>query len=493
MQRNHMQSAYAELAAPGQFPENMPFSRQILLGNDHRALAFFMESDEFFRPEHNPAALQLERKDGRCTVRVNLIAQPAPLTGNFRYSFGWQAAPLKPLPAGWRGWIQNYKGKFAPQTRLIQIWSWSRWYGFLRPISEQQFSRQLDDLKQHYPEAALQPYFCQYILSMLSPEYRLYGKEWEKAPRTEIMEFGPKYPGKSVVACLGPGSYREFWLDSLREFLEKHPQINGCYWDSIDPVVCESRLHGHGWIDSKGKLNPTNDILHYRDFYMRAYKIIKSKHPDAVITGHTSARRNLPTMAFCDVLYDGEQFVSSVSANPDYCDTLDDNYCRSFFGTQYGVVPMLLPAYYNNADEVSRSLHPTETVYLHALVYGFLVHSHRINDQVTDSLLKITRDFGIADAEFSAPWDRRGAALLSVRSGSADNSIRTGIYQRNGALLAAIGNFGREPAPVEVKPMFPFETAAERRSGKMLSANPDGNILLTVPAHNFILLEIKGK
>ena len=164
-----------------------------------------------------------------------------------------------------------------------------------------------------------------------------------------------------------------------------------------------------------------------------------------MITGHSSARRNLPTFAFCDVVYDGEQFVSRVSADPDYANILDDNYCRSFFGTQYGIVPMLMPAYYNNEKMATTEVHPTETMYLHSLVYGFIIHSHRINNRVTDSILDITLPFGIGEAEFIPPYE--AAAQAKYVKLAAQGDLRMGVYRNPaGRLLVAVGNFGAAKA-----------------------------------------------
>lgn len=485
-QINH--STYATLKKAAEIPAAMSLPRQILFGNDHRALAFFTESEEFFRPENRPDSVLSSVRDGVRYVTVDAVKGPVALDREFNFGFGWQAAPVKPLPKQWRDWVQSYSGKFKTSPDLIQIWSWSRWYGFMRPISEANFRKYMGMLREKYPNAVIQPYFCQYLLSMVAPEFKLYGDEWTRHPRVELMEAGPQYPGKSVVACLGPASYRDFWLDSLRRFLDDYPDVNGCYWDSIDPGYCHNPMHGHGWTDSNGKRHDINDILHYREFYKRAYKIFKAKHPDAIITGHASARRYLPTLAFCDVVYDGEQFVAAVSSNPDYCQWLDDNYCRAFFGTQFGVVPMFLPAYYNNEKQIAKETMPTETIFLHSLVYGFLVHSHRVNNQVSDAVWEITRAFGLRDAEFFAPWDQRGKAFVTVES-PGDDTVRAGIYRHaDGRLLVALGNFGAQPATAKLK-FAASGAVTEKRAGQKLAAGSDGAVSVTIPPHNFLLLE----
>lgn len=479
-------TGYASLYKQSDIPKKMEFVFQILLGNDHRALAFFMDCPESFHPELSKHAVTTSVDSKNVNVSVNFASSPYKPGKEVRYGFGWQAAPVKPIPDNWRDWIQSYRGKHNKDSKLIQIWSWSYWYGFLRPISEKEWTTNITALKNYYPNASLQPYFCQYILSMVSPEYKLYGEEWTKAPRMELMEFGPRYPGKSVCACLGVESYRNFWMDTLERFLDKYPEINACYWDSIDPGACENELHNCGWRDSKGNIHPTLDIKNYRSFYKRAYRIFKAKHPDGIITGHSSERRNLPTFSFCDVVYDGEQFVSRASADPDYCNHLDDLYCRAFFGSQFGIVPMFFSAYYNNEKIVEKLDHPTETIYLHSLIYGFIVHSHRMNNNITDHVLDITRPFGIGQAEFFPYYDSRTREIAQLET-SAD--IRMSIYRNpQGRLLIVLGNFSGSDASATLT--LPANTpAVEKRSGTQLTPDGENKVTVTVKRHNFILIE----
>ena len=487
-QLNRDGTAYVDLVTADSLPASMGFCPQILFGNDARALEFCTETDRNYFPEHRGDAVTIASEGGAKVVTVSMVAAPKPLKGETVYAFGLQAAPVKPLPEGWRAWIQHYGGKYKQQSKLFQHWSWSRWYGFLRPIDPDELHHAHEVWKTAYPNMKVQPYFCQYILSMISDEYKLYGAEWMSVPRCELMEFGPRYPGKSVVACNGARSYIDFWMENLKRFLDDYPGVTGCYWDSIDPRTCENELHGHGWRDSTGKLYPTRDILNIREFYKRGYKIIKQKHPDAVITGHSSQRRNLPTFAFCDVVYDGEQFVSRVSGDPDYANILNDNYCRAFFGTQFGIVPLFMPAYYNNEKMATTTVHPTESIYLHSLVYGFIVHSHRINNDVTDALWDITLPFGIGEAEYIPPYEPEAQAKYVSHTGKDD--VRMGIYRNaEGRLLVAVGNFGT----TAVKAPLSFArkaTVVEKRSGKGLGTGTSFQV--EIPPHNFILLETQN-
>ena len=93
---------------------------------------------------------------------------------------------------------------------------------------------------------------------------------------------------------------------------------------------------------------------------------------------------------------------------------LNDNYCRAFFGTQFGIVPMFFSAYYNNEKLVENIAPPTNSIYLHSLVYGFIVHSHRMNHKITDEVLTITRAFNIGEAEYFAPYNKEAQKIVKI-------------------------------------------------------------------------------
>ncbi|MFA6568137.1 MAG: glycoside hydrolase domain-containing protein [Victivallales bacterium] len=432
---------------------NHKFCSQALFCSDERALAWFMESNEKFRPSYTEDVVNISPTGEANTLQVNFIQTPTSIGEKWVYEFGFQAAPLKPMPDGWRSWIQSYpNGRLNTLSTITHLWSWSRWYGFLYPISPDNFRSQIAEWRKASPDVRISPYMCQYILSTIAPEYKTYSEEWMKKPKIEIQEFGPKYPGTSVVACMGAKSYTDFWLYNLDRFLSEY-DINGIYWDAIDPVRCENEVHGHGFVDERGIKQPTTDIYNYREFYKRAYVILKNKHPNAIVTGHSSQRRNLPTISFADVVYDGEQFVSQTTANPNYCTFLKEKYYRALFGTQFGLVPMFLPAYYNNEDETKKTTTPTESVYAYALTYGALVHAARLNNKIADEVLQIEQDFGMKDAEYIAPGSNQLADLIELQPNNnyVEDNLRAAIYAKKGEMLIAVANFGSENTPLNIK------------------------------------------
>jgi|GEM_PF-6267561 hypothetical protein len=479
-------SGYARYGKLDRFLGAQPFCQQILFCNDERGLGWFTESDEFFRPAAAANALEVSEKGDDVLLRVHFLQEPLEITSPLTYRFGMQATPLKKMLEGWQGYLMSYRGKYNSEAVMTQLWSWSKWYGFMRPHTDDLFRKNIADLRRLYPDMRIQPYLCEYIFSTLAPEYKTYAEEWVVHPKVEIMEFGPKYPGTSMLGCIGAKGYREFWVDSFARFIDEY-DIDGCYWDSIDPRACSNPYHGHGYTDESGVRRQTTDILGSREFYKRNYTTLKAKRPRALITGHSSQRRNLSTIAFCDVVYDGEQFISNVAGNPNYCKVINDDFCRIFLGPQFGLIPLFLPAYYFNSEEVSAIEKPTESIYLHALIYNFLVHSHRVNNTVTDRVLDITRAFGMGDARYIAPYETAALAAILQYDARGRADVRMSVYAKKDKALIVLGNFGDEEAPVQLR-LQSFSKLTGLSANSDLRPVGDGFETVVPPAGFIILL-----
>lgn len=429
------------------------FCQQILFCSDERALAWFAGSNEKFRPSYTDDVIAISKDETANILCINFIQAPTKISDKWVYEFGFQAAPLKPMPDGWRSWILAGQNKFQTESTIKHIWNWSKWYGFLYPINTNNFEKYLANLRKQSSDVRISPYMCQYVLSTKVPEYQVYSEEWMRKPKLDIMNFGPQHPGANIYACIGSKSYRDFWLYNLNQFIA-HYDVNGIYWDSIEPIMCENELHGHGFIDERGIRQRVFDLTANREFYKRAYVILKEKFPNAIITGHASQRRILPTISFADVVYDGEQFVSQATAQPNYCIFLKENYYRALMGTQFGLVPMFLPAYYNNEDVARKEAMPTESIYAYALTYGALVHAHRVNTAIAEEIEQIRKDFGMGDAEYIAPWSEQLPDLIELQSDNKKyikDNLRAAIYAKNGKMLIVVANFGNESKSLNIK------------------------------------------
>ena len=85
------------------------FKPYIWLGAEERGLAFFADNDKGWELNvddkdnaKSTPAVELIRKDGVLTMRINLIQKPVTLTEPRTIVFGLMASPAKPMPKNWR-------------------------------------------------------------------------------------------------------------------------------------------------------------------------------------------------------------------------------------------------------------------------------------------------------------------------------------------------------------------------------------------------------
>jgi hypothetical protein len=78
------------------------FRPYIWLGDETRGLAWFCESDKGFVTSDAAKVTEISRANGVVTLQVNIIQAPAKVSGPLKFSFGFQATPVKPLqPDAW--------------------------------------------------------------------------------------------------------------------------------------------------------------------------------------------------------------------------------------------------------------------------------------------------------------------------------------------------------------------------------------------------------
>lgn len=89
------------------------------LGDEERGLAWFCESEEnWFNADENRAT-EISREGNAVILRLHLISLPLqldPRRGGFRYTFGFQATPVKPNPEDVWDWRICHGGDYGIET-----------------------------------------------------------------------------------------------------------------------------------------------------------------------------------------------------------------------------------------------------------------------------------------------------------------------------------------------------------------------------------------
>ena len=71
------------------------FKPLVWVGNEERGLSWFCESDQHWAPADRNRAIVVERAEKTVILRLNLIGRALVMDGPLRYTFGFQATPVK--------------------------------------------------------------------------------------------------------------------------------------------------------------------------------------------------------------------------------------------------------------------------------------------------------------------------------------------------------------------------------------------------------------
>ena len=94
----HFPGQWGSVANSGFLPADgwtHAFKPFVWLGDEDRGLAWFCESDENWSPADPNRALTIARSEDRVVFCCHLIERPTVLTGPLKYTFGFQATPVK--------------------------------------------------------------------------------------------------------------------------------------------------------------------------------------------------------------------------------------------------------------------------------------------------------------------------------------------------------------------------------------------------------------
>ena len=159
----------------------------------------------------------------------------------------------------------------------------------------------------HKRDIKVIPYFG-YELSTLSPIWAKYGDDLTRLDSKIKHGHWYRYPyQRDRFVCMA-----SIWPDILYNGITKlydELGFDGLYFDTTtSPRACKNEKHGCGYRDKDGNLQPTYPVWQIREFIKKTYAFVKSR--GGTMNVHSFGSFNLPSLAFCDSLWEGETFQS---------------------------------------------------------------------------------------------------------------------------------------------------------------------------------------
>jgi hypothetical protein len=224
------------------------------------------------------------------------------------------------------------------------------------------------------------------------------------------------------------------WLVAGTEKLFGDFNLDGLYFDGTSEAFrCENPSHGCGWKDLQGGVHATYPILATRSLMRRMAETVHRHKPDAILDAHMSSNFTLPTLAFCDSVWNGEQFESHTSG--ERFEVPLHAFRTEFMGYAHGLDAEFLC--YEN-----RPFTFDEAIAL-AWVHGVEVRPYPQSLSKVTPIWRAMDRFGVADAHWRPYWADPVATANS-------ETVKVSAWTRDQKALLFVSHLERKPAEVIV-------------------------------------------
>ncbi len=332
---------------PGYAGAFMPFSldlfgyesRTMFVGNDDVGFAWHCESLEDWRVEKGEDSLRLVPGDDANHLLLTFVNRPVEKGRPLRYSFGFQALPVKPMIRDWR--YRRING--GKPGDFMGYFDWETLHN--APGAEYATA----DVKERVAKARakygrLQWYLAGFTTSPYAKPWIRHGGEWSKTPPAAGTVGSPGNRRSAFCwLCVGSPGYADYYTWTLRDTIRKLG-VDGLYFDNQDAQFCSASVHGCGFRDWKGGARATYNLRATREFNKRLYRMARREIPEGPIMRHMSMKSIMAADAFADTLVDGECYCGTISRDESYYNIFSPDMFRAMYrASPWGMPRYLIP------------------------------------------------------------------------------------------------------------------------------------------------------
>jgi hypothetical protein len=430
-------------------------------------------------------------------LRINLISEETPLNKPLDYKYAYQATPVKPAPDDPKRWHASYAG-YAGTGYSDADWltpTLKKYVNHLYvgvqyhlltynsyPKLRDPFSTSKLVGRVHKYGAKIVPDFYVGYAAPETPEFKLYGPEWEVIPMGGFSS--PKW-GSAKLASPRSSSFSDFVLWTVKKLVEDF-NLDGIYNDS-GPTDDKNPAHGAGYIKN-GERYPTLNLWATRELYKRIYTYLHTGGRDGVVFAHTMQGAALA--GFEDVVTEGEYW--SVEKKSQYTRLSPDMFRAMEMKNQDGT-PYTWYGFFNIGWLANQYGLPR--IPLHSLLMMTLVH--HVLPTIVDSTdaQKIIPIWDLFDkwwttSKFIPYWSPQPP----VTTGSEEVLASTYMKQKEKRALVVVSNWKYEDAQAKVVlnfVRFDFSTrlkVTDALSGGTIPLKTWNSIQLNIPKRDFKLM-----
>jgi hypothetical protein len=267
------------------------FTPYIWVGGPERGIYWFADNDRGWIADDTTADFQLVRSGRSVELRVRFINAPAVVKGPRHIVFGLGATPVKPQPAGFRGW-----GRYPSPSRPVQyaLASW-RFTGLsncesldplngdwsvMDKLAETQRTGQVDKewlqqwLEKHGEggNKSLMVDLKNVFEKAKRAEIVLYtNPACESGPTPQARTFGREWRGDNgyIGVHITP-SYVDYAVWCLDQMLSRGVR-GGIYHDNTFPMASADLVSGNAYVRDDGRIQAGWDMFGHRELYKRMF------------------------------------------------------------------------------------------------------------------------------------------------------------------------------------------------------------------------------
>ena len=419
------------------------FKPYVWLGNEDRGLAWCAESDEGWSLKEATHALQIKTQGDVVNFSTTLLDHEATLSAPVTLRFGLQAGPVKPVSFVWRANARilhgiNYRscepgpdGKTLLDTlrdggvrTVVFHQDWAEYYGQITPWGGDRLRRLINECHKRGLKLLV---YIGYGVARSAPELKGRHDDWSVMPLIPWTT-----PNRTEFQAFDATCARSGWADWLVNGIDRlfaEYNLDGLYFDGTSEAWrCQNTAHGCGFKDGAGKLQSTYPLLATRKMMRQIADAVHKHRPDAILDVHMSGSLTLPTLAFCDSFWNGEQFENLKTS--DKFELPLHAFRTEFMGYAHGLDAEFL-CYENRPFTLN------EAIAL-AWVHGVEVRPYPSTLSQINPIWRAMDSFGATSARWQPYWSGSGAKADS-------DAVKASAYTRPGKALLFVSHLKREP------------------------------------------------
>lgn len=468
---------------------NGPFMPSIWLGNEDCGLAWCAESDEGLNLRDPSRALTVQTRTNDVLFTATLLDHEETISNELTFEFGLQATPVKPVSFAWRAKARilhdiHYESAEVgtngrceldniadggAKTVVIHD-SWTKYFGQIVPADAVRFRKLIDACHKRGMKLLV---YIGYGVARNAPELQGKHDQWSVLP---LIPWDPSYkPEMRGFDATCPRSGWADWLVTGTDKLFSDFDLDGLYFDGTSEAwVCHNQAHGCGWKDAKGNLHPDYPLLDARRLMRRMADAVHRHKRDAILDVHMSSNFTVPTLSFCDSVWNGEQFEGHTAAEKFQVPL--DFFRTEFMGYAQGLDAEFLC--YEN-----RPFTFDEAIAL-AWLHGVEVRPYPKTLVKVTPIWKAMDRFGVTKADWKPYWKTPVAT-------SDSPAVKISAWTRRGSALLFVSHLERKKELVHVTILGNSITVVDALTREPMRAT-NNSVTLDFSGMNYRLLEVRG-